>query len=211
MRLVEWSRGESPSQTLWIRGRYTPTRGLENPITRVAVKLIATADELRPRIPVISIFCQPDVRTNLKSPEPAETKGLTSVLYALIRQVLQILPPRLEMDIDMSESRLQCLTGRKDTWKGALTILEDLVSRMDRPAFCILEGLQYLEHSGTQKYLKKLLEVLRHRALHVLFLTTGSVGRLNDTISKDETLGGDDLRIGGLKEDLERHSQIFWK
>jgi hypothetical protein len=96
-------------------------------------------------------------------------------------------------------------------WTEAHTVLEDLVGHITQPVFFILDGLQLLEHAGTQKRLRKLFKVLRHKYLHVLYITTGSSASLRDTISKDETLGEQELRVGAVKEDLGRHGQKFWE
>lgn len=180
-------------------------------MTRIGLKLVNLAHELRPNVLMISYFCQLGAPNSLRPDETAEIDALTSVIYALIRQILEILPPKLEMSTDLSERRFQCLDGTKGTWKDALLILEDLVGHINQPLFCILDGVQWLEHSSTEKFLRKLLEVLRHEYLHVLFITTGSSASLYDSVSKDETLGDQDLRAGALKEDLGRHSQKFWE
>jgi hypothetical protein len=210
-RLLQWSRISSTSQTLWTRGRYTPTRDLENHMTRIGLKLVNFAHEIHPKVLMVSYFCQLGAHTSIQPNEIAEMNALTSVIYALIRQIIEILPPKLEMSTDLSERRFQCLDGTKGTWKDALLILEDVVGHINQPVFCILDGVQWLEHSSTEKSLRKLLEVLRHEYLHVLFITTGSSASLCDTVFMDETLGDQDLRVGALKEDLGRHSQKFWK
>jgi hypothetical protein len=159
---------------------------------------------------MISFFCQLNPEKALQMSETAEMGALTTVLYALIRQILAILSPPLEKDIDLTESRFQRLDGTKGACKDALLILEDLVGYITQPVFCILDGLQWLEHISTRKHLRKLLEVLRHNYLHVLYITTGSASSLGDAISKDETLGEQDLRASPAKEDLGRRGQKFW-
>lgn len=210
VRLLRWSRASSPSQTLWIKGPYTATRDSENHMTRIGLKLVNLAHEHRPNFPMISFFCQLNSAKNLQLSETAEMGALTAVLYALIRQILAILSPPLETDIYLSKSRFQRLDGTNGACKDALLILEDLVGYITQPVFCILDGLQWLEHISTRKHLKKLLEVLRHNYLHVLYITTGSAASLGDTISKDETLGEQDLRASAVKEDLGRQGQKFW-
>lgn len=211
VRLLLWSRASSPSQTLWIKGPYTVTRDLENHTTRIGLKLVNLAHEHRPNFPMISFFCRLNPAKTLQLNETAEMGALTAILYALIRQILEILPLPFEKDIDLTESRFQRLDGTKRAWKDALLILEDLVGHITQPVFCILDGLQWLEHISTRKPLRKLLEVLRHNYLHVLYITTGSSASLGDVISKDETLEEQDLRAGAVKEDLGRQGQKFWK
>jgi hypothetical protein len=180
-------------------------------MTRIGLKLVNLAYERRPNVAMISFFCQLKAANNPQLNQTAETEAMTSVIYAFIRQILDILPLPLQDEIDLTESRFQRLNGTKGVWKEALMILEDLVGYIAQPVFCILDGLQWLEHASTQKYLRKLLEVLRHKHLHVLYITTGSSASLRDIISKDETLGEQDLRVGAVKEDLGRHGQKFWE
>jgi hypothetical protein len=209
-RLLRWSRASPSSQTLWIKGPYTATRDSENHMTKIGLKLVNLAYEHRPNFPMISFFCQLSPAKSLKLNETAEMGALTAVLYALIRQILEILSLPLVEDIDLTKSRFQRLDGTKRACKDALLILEDLVSHITQPVFCILDGLQWLEHASTRNNMRKLLEVLRHNNLHVLYITTGSVASLRDTISKDETLGEQDLRDRAVKEDLGRQGQKFW-
>jgi len=209
-RLLRWSRASPLSRTLWIKGPYTAARDLENHMTKIGLKLVNLAYERRPNFPVISFFCQLIPAKSLKLNETAEMGALTAVLYALIRQILEILSLPLVEDIDLTESRFQRLDGTKSACKDALLILEDLVGNITQPMFCILDGLQWLEHISTRKHIRKLLEVLRHNYLHVLYITTGSVASLGDFISKDETLGEQDLRDRAVKEDLGRQGQKFW-
>ena len=209
-RLLRWSRATPSSWTLWIKGPYTVTRDSENHMTRVGLKLVNLAYEHRPNFPMISFFCQLSPAKSLKLNETAEMGALTAVLYALIRQILEILSLPLVKDIDLTESRFRRLDGTKSACKDALLILEDLVGHIAQPVFCILDGLQWLEHISTRKHIRKLLEVLRHNYLHVLYITTGSVASLGDFISKDETLGEQDLRDRAVKEDLGRQGQKFW-
>jgi L-asparaginase II len=74
-----------------------------------------------------------------------------------------------------------------------------------------LDGVQCLEHAGTEQYLRRLIDILRKSDLNVLYLTTGTCRSLRDAIPSKETVTEKDLRSGGQEEDLQRHCQEFWK
>ncbi|RYP71352.1 hypothetical protein DL771_004840 [Monosporascus sp. 5C6A] len=208
-RLVQWSRAGSDPQTLWLRGRYMPERGTENPLTRIGLKVVGHAT--RASIPMVSYFCQLGRLTRLRPNEPPEAEALTSVLYAFIRQMLWLLPPQFEGSVDLSEERFRRLDGTEASWNVSLAILNDVIRLGAQPVFCILDGVQWLEHSSTDKHLRMFLDVLRQDRMKVLFVTTGTSLSLRDAISREETLADEELRMGSHKEDLERHAQEFWK
>ncbi|RYP82369.1 hypothetical protein DL769_001694 [Monosporascus sp. CRB-8-3] len=207
-RLLEWSRAGSSPQTLWLRGRYMPERGTENPLTRIGLKIVGHA--ARTGIPMVSYFCQLGRLTRLRPNEPPEAEALTSVLYAFIRQTLRLLPPQFEGNVDLSEERFRHLDGTEASWKVSLAILNDVIRLAAQSVFCVLDGVQWLEHSSTDKYLRMFLDALRQDRINVLFVTTGTSLSLRDTISREETLTDEELRMGSHKEDLERHGQEFW-
>jgi hypothetical protein len=196
---------------LWIKGKHTLARDSENPMTRVGLQLIKLADEHRPRNPMITYFCPIGVQNKLERDETTETRGMNSMLYAFIRQILETCTLKFGKSIDVSANRFQGLDGSKARWDDALAVLRDLISQLDHPVFCILDGVQRLEHPITQRCWRKLVEILRGEHMNVLFITTGSSAFLRDTVSVAETLGEKDLGSGALKEDLAKHSQKFWK
>ncbi|RYO75024.1 hypothetical protein DL764_010596 [Monosporascus ibericus] len=208
-RLVQWSRAGSGPQTLWLRGWYMPERGTENPLTRIGLKLVDHA--ARAGIPMVSYFCQLGRLTRLRPNEPPEAEALTSVLYAFIRQTLRLLPPQFEGNVDLSEERFRRLDGTEASWNVSLAILNDVIRLAAQSVFCILDGVQWLEHSSTDKYLRTFLDALRHDRMNVLFVTTGTSLTLRDAIPREETLADEELRMGSHKEHLERHGQDFWQ
>ncbi|RYP30478.1 hypothetical protein DL767_006219 [Monosporascus sp. MG133] len=196
-RLVQWSRAGSGPQTLWLRSRYMPERGMENPLTRIGLKVVGHA--ARAGIPMVSYFCQLGRLTRLQPNEPPEAEALTSVLYAFIRQMLRLLPPQFEGNVDLSKERFRRLNGTEASWKVALAILNDVIRLAVQPAFCVLDGVQWLEHSSTDKHLRMFLDALRQGRMNVLLITTGTSLSLRDTISREDTLADEELRMGSVR------------
>lgn len=231
--LLQWSHADSDSsprdQTLWIKAAYTPTRDGENPTTRIALKLVKLANERLPKIPMISYFCQLNTYTTKEvgfqsnAYEIAETRALTSLIYALIRQLIEKLPgsslpvkiKSTDIDLSLTQPRFQHLDGTKACWEEALNILQHLVEQIEQPTFCIIDGIQWLEHATTRKSLKKLVGILRCGELRVLYVTTGAALSLGDIVyvaqDRIRILGEQDLKVGGGKEDLGRHGREFWE
>jgi hypothetical protein len=216
-RLTQWSRPDSPSQMLWIRGPYTPARNLENPLTRLAAKLAAIARQSS--VPSVSYFCPLASQTPCIPPrqhgETTESAPLMALLYALIWQVVELLPPLFESEMDLSAELFERLAREQLMWEDVFVILKDMVALVPEPIFCILEGVQRLEQSNIDSYLSKFITVLREvgggmTRMHVLLVTTGTSSTLRDAIPTNETCAEEYLSKGGFKEDLARHSDKFW-
>jgi hypothetical protein len=216
-RLTRWSQPNSPARMLWMRGPYTPARNLENPLTRLAAKLATMARQSG--VPFISYFCplaqQTPCMPQRQHGEMTESAPLTALLYALIWQVVQLLPPLFESEMDLSAELFERLARAQLTWEDVLAILKDIVALVPGPMFCILEGVQRLEQSNTNSYLSKFIAVLRELGggltrMHVLLVTTGTSTTLRDAIPTNETCTEEYLGGGGFREDLARHSDKFW-
>lgn len=211
-RLIQWSQINSGPQTLWLRGGYTPQRDAENSLTCLGLKIASFADAAS--IPVVSYFCQISGQgrdEQIKPAAAAAVAAMNSMLYALIRQLLHHLPSSIGRTIDFSEKRFQSMDGTEASWDAALAILSEVVPLISPPLFVILDGVQWLEHESTEKYLKMLWEGFRQWNCSVLIITSGVSLSLRDVITRVETLTDEDLRIGGPPEHLERQSERFWK
>jgi hypothetical protein len=170
------------------------------------------AHNTKPKIPMISFFCQPTSDLNhAKSDEPAEAQAMTSVLYGLIRHLIELLPLEIETRADLSSIRFACLDGNQGSWEAVLQVLRDLIKLFDRPIFCVLDGIHWLEHQTTECCLKRLVGELQQEPVHVLFITTGSSSSLRPIVHKNSTINEENGRAGEAKEDLMRHRGEFWR
>lgn len=161
----------------------------ENPLSSMAARFVGMveAHELN----VISYFCEIP-RTSQRRDTP-EAEGATSLLYALLRQLVEILPPRLDTTVDFSESRFAKLDGSLKTWSEAIELLGDLLSALKGIVFCVIDGLHWLDGEGTDAPLAQLLTALRHDRLRVFFTTCGRSGCLLEHLERDEILILDQL------------------
>lgn len=182
-RLSEWSQGLCPP-ILWLEGPTLEVDDFENPLTSIAAKLVSTV--AAHNLPAISYFCElPRTGEDRNTPE---ADGSISLLYALLRQFIETLPPRLETTIDFSEERFARLDGSLNTWTEAIELLGDLLSVLSGVVFCVIDGLHWLDDPGTDAPLAQLITALRHERLRVLFTTCGRSGCLLENLERDETL-----------------------
>jgi hypothetical protein len=169
------------SQFLWLKGEYVPAIDSANKMTTIAASFVEQAHKID--IPVISYF--------YKHSENGPKKAVTALLYALIRQTVELLPPESRTTIDMSEERFKNLDGEAETWDTALVLFYDVIGLLDslnRTAFCVLEGIHWLDGKSTEYSLYQLLEALGRTKLKVLFVTTGKSTVLLNAIKKKDQI-----------------------
>lgn len=187
-RLGEWSQGLSPP-FLWFEGPMLEMDDYENPLTSTAAKFVAIV--AAHQLSVISYFCE--VPRARRSADTAEAEGAIGLLYALLRQLVETLPPRLETTVDLSESRFAKLDGSMNTWTEAIELFGDLLSVLSTIVFCVIDGLHWLDGKDTDAPLAQLVTTLRHDRLRVFFTTCGRSACLLDHLERDETFSLDDL------------------
>lgn len=167
---------------LWFVGPTLEVDGFENPLTSIAAKFVGMV--AAHRLDVISYFCEvPRASAGHDTPE---AEGAISLLYALLRQLVEKLPPRLDTAFDLSEVRFAKLDGSMNTWTEAIQLLWDLLSVLSGVVFCVIDGFHWLDGEGTDAPLAQLLTALRHDRLRVFFTTCGRSGCLLEYLERDE-------------------------
>lgn len=192
-RLQEWSQG-SRSSLLWLGGPFVEGPDSSNPLTLLASKVIDLMDENH--LSVISYFCHIRRTDGTAS---RETQSLVALLYALIRQLIELLPPRVDTDRDLSQQRFSRLSGTIDSWEEALNVFEDVLELVLEPmVFCIIDGLHVLDYRSIQSSLALLLARLRKSGhkLRVLFTTSGRSYCLGQETKAHENLMVANFRSG---------------
>lgn len=185
-RIGEWAKASSPNM-LWLEGQPIQADDFDNPITMMAAKVIGLTEQTR--MPVISYFCE--LRRGEKPREgnsTREVQAILSLVYSLIRQLIELLLPVLETTSDLSEERFNSLDGTLGSWNIALSVFIDLMKTLPGPVFCIIDGLHWLNDRTTDTYLTELIRILREDKLKVLLSTTGRCLVLRDELSRSETL-----------------------
>lgn len=154
---------------------------------------------------MVSWFCELREVSSTRSGVSPETKALLSLLYALIRQLIELLPlkPKDPINVDMNEIR--SLDGSTSNIDAAMRLLQDLIMQMDAPLFIVVDGLQWLDDVSTNSYLLELVKTLTsagastHRPdnykvplVRILFTTTGRSHALLDALDAGEYLLADE-------------------
>jgi hypothetical protein len=200
-RLSEWSEAASSAPTLWISGPTTEVSDFDNYLSRLAAKFTLLADQSD--VPLVSYFCQIIWREQCRGTNTRESQAMIAMLYALLWQLAELLPQSLETNADLSESRFQRLDGTVETWEDALLVLRDLMTLIPKLILCVLDGVHLLDDRSTNRYLKKMFQVLLGGKLKVLFTTTGRSAGLSEAVSISDTLEVQSLRPRGPTETLD--------
>ncbi|KAL4894972.1 hypothetical protein BDV59DRAFT_174226 [Aspergillus ambiguus] len=180
LSLSEWSASVT-RRVLWLKGPDIEAEEIDNPLSMLAAKIIDMAQ--RSGVPVISYFCEIRRNEPLRPGNTKEVQATLSLLYALIRQLVELLLPEFDAASDLSESRFDRLDGTLKSWEHAIALLRDLIHLGPDPVFCVVDGFHWLDDPSSYWHLKALLEVLLGGKLKVLFTTAGRAACLDDAIS----------------------------
>ncbi|ROW06828.1 hypothetical protein VMCG_04097 [Cytospora schulzeri] len=204
LRLSEWAQGLN-GPILWLDGPAIEVDDTENPLTSLAAKFIdlVGANNLR----VISYFCEIPRTANVHVTR--EMKGTVSLLYALLRQMVELLLPRLETSVDLSEERFLSLDGSLDTWSEALAMFRDLMSLAPGTVYCVIDGFHWLDDKTTDSALAQLVECLRDGRLKVLFTTSGRSGCLLERLEPEEIFVVSEIGSGDVVDGLDDHGVLY--
>ncbi|KAG8525528.1 uncharacterized protein KY384_009172 [Bacidia gigantensis] len=154
------------------------------------------------KIPVISYFCTLPRLKHVPEQQTPESIALISLIYALIRQLIELLPFIMTESSDaLSEQRFALLDGSYDSLDTALEILEDLLEQSPPMLLCVIDSFQLLDDRSTKRQLPLFLDSLRghrqtknvegvssDRLLKILFTTAGRSRCLLDSLSIEELL-----------------------
>ena len=192
--LEEWTT--SGPQILCIVG---PTQVADiAPTTLVATDYVVFANQAK--IPVISYFCElPPRGTNLAIGMTAEMRGLISLIYAVIRQLIELLPSFMSFTKDLREPRFAKLDGSVDSCDEAIALLGGLLDLSPPMLFCVIDALEVLDDRSTTKHITAFVKTLRghkiyksplsegsDRVLKILFTTAGRSSNLLMDLRDDE-------------------------
>ena len=192
--LEEWTTSEA--QMLCIVG---PTQIADaSPTTMVASEYVIFATQAE--IPTISYFCElPRPRTNLPNDMTAEMSGLISLTYALIRQLMELLPSFTSYAEELGAQRFAKLNGSAESYDEAASLLRELLDLSPPILFCIIDAFEILDDRSTTAPMTTFVNSLRghnvykgpassgsDRVLKILFTTAGPSGTLLTELGEDE-------------------------
>jgi hypothetical protein len=152
-------------------------------LTTMNARLIGFAESSK--IPVISYFCElsrddPDTEN-----VTLEMKQLITLLYALIRQALELLEIQFASSADFSASRYSSLNY--GTWKEALHLFAELAELTPPLLFVVIDGFEWTDDSSTESCTTELLSVLRCENFKVLISSRQQSRSLLGALEPEET------------------------
>jgi hypothetical protein len=187
-RLTDWTADRGTSgRILWLDGPAIPADDLDNPLTMVSSQFIELA--VRSGVPITSYHCELRRGESVRSGNPtSEVQAVLSLVFALVRQMVELLLPVFSADADLSEARFGCIDGTAESWNESIAVLRDLAKLIPENTFCVVDGLHWIDGRSSEAFLKDLLKELRNNKLKVLFTTTGRSPCLREEIQASETL-----------------------
>ncbi|KAF6794597.1 phytanoyl- dioxygenase family protein [Colletotrichum sojae] len=184
--ISDWAKSPPP-RLLWFEGPALEADDFDNPLSMMAATTIALAAQTK--LPIISYFCELRRGERVRpGNDTREAQAALSLIYALIRQLMELLALEFHSDVDLSRHRLESLDGSLGTWSAAISLLVDLGGLMPGPILCVIDGYHHLGDRSTDRYLSDLLKVLRGSKWKVLLFTTGRSAVLREEVLRSETI-----------------------
>jgi hypothetical protein len=206
-RVTEWaSQDIRECSILWLKGDATRAEDFENPLSALSLQLIHLLSLAK--IPCISYFCElrRDDRV-LAGNNSMEVQASICLGYALIRQMVELLPPQFSAKADLSENRFTRLDGTLHSWDELLSIFADLGPLIPSTVYFIIDGFHWLDDMSTEGMLGGLISCLRKHGngFCVLFTTSGRSSVLLDStyVEELEEVHNDSLERDGLMLDTD--------
>lgn len=209
------------SQVLYAHGRFQSQRA--NILRQSAAAYSSLARDAG--VPVISYFCE------LSHDEPPqnrtrETMELTALLYAMIRQVINILPATSAGTAPfVTEAKLCALDGTLRTWKAAVSLFEELVTSVKLPLLLFtIHGLNVLEDAvdgTTTEAVEDVVGCLGRLAradsagegtvVKVLFTSSGLSEPLFHLVDEESIIACDSSPLGAPNRPRRRRQAISYE
>ncbi|KAJ4355595.1 uncharacterized protein N0V89_003615 [Didymosphaeria variabile] len=188
--LAEWTKDFASPRMLCISSNDFSGNDFNAPQSMLAAQFIDFASVSK--VPVISYFCEIRRREKLRGNNSPEVQGFVSLVYGLLRQMIELLPMEFETSRDFSKERFAELDGTLLTWGVFKGLFRDVQSVLPGKVYCVIDGVQWLDDSSTSICMTELVDLLRLENLKVLFTTSGSSRSLLENLEREELhlLGG---------------------
>ena len=190
--LTSWISGTS--RLFWVNGPPIEAEDYDNPVTMLATWLVHLAAQAG--FPTLSYFCELRRGEPLRRGNTWGAQSLVAVAMGVLRQMVELLLPRFEAEVDLSEARFRLLDGTLASWGEAMGLLEELGKLMPPGVICVVDGLHWVDDDTTDVYLGELIGALRRCGFKVLLTTSGRAPGLLDLIDESEVLDLEALDSG---------------
>lgn len=214
--LQEWMSAEAGGW-LWLQG--PPSSGTISNVSIAAAYAVTLAEQLN--IPTVAYRFRADdfgLAENGQSHTVGRSVAMDRfvvMIYSFIRQLVWLLPEKVETDIDLSVARFQRLDGGTASVLDAFNLVEALICFMPKTLIIVIDGMQYIDNDEdeavncTWGYLDLFLGILRGaeqtRTLKVLLLSDGFC----KTLSDEDVIGFQEHKEISNDEGGNRHLSEF--
>ncbi|KAJ4982814.1 phytanoyl- dioxygenase family protein [Stagonosporopsis vannaccii] len=193
-RIREWMQGDTP-QILAVAGPYYEGDELECAMTLLAARFIDIA--AASQVPIVSYFCELRRHEELHGDNSIPEQGLVQVVYALIRQMIELLLPETHHSDDLHVIDISQLDGTMASWKETMVVFSKVESLLPGTVLCVVEGMQWLDSRRMNKYVADFVQILRGGKLKTLLISAGEVRCLSSSLRRTELLVMEDkVRVG---------------
>ncbi|CAI6302218.1 unnamed protein product [Periconia digitata] len=186
-KIQKWLNEEKVSKTMWISSTHSDNTGVSS---ASAALYAVVAAAWQAETPVLTGFCKRVHPCQRRPGMTPEQVGLISLIYSLIRQLLQF--NRSGDNLMIDEKDLDALNGEASSWDAAIKIVRVLLQDTPIVTFCAIENLNNLEFGNGRNWCNQLVEVLKKRQLesgssfNILFSTSGQSFVLSQYITARE-------------------------
>ncbi|KAL4913274.1 hypothetical protein BDW62DRAFT_192921 [Aspergillus aurantiobrunneus] len=168
-----------------------------SPVALVSACYASLAQDAQ--IPVVTYFCSlPPTTMNGMT---LFQQGLIALVYSLIRQLLEYLPPVVNGTSAhvVKAENFTLLDGTLTSWKEILSLIDTLLYYAPPLLLCVVDGLDRLQDPSTVEYIRSLVRILvshtripsgstpgqQSVVLKILFTVAGRLEPLAETLSEN--------------------------
>ena len=194
-RLREWI-SSNQSEMLWVAG--PSDHCYPSKMSAVAATMVKLFAEAKPM--VVFNFCDLPSPSTIHDGKSVEEIGLISMVYSMIQQLIEHVPPKFDSSNDFSPNRFTPLNGNVSTLDAALKLFRDLIPLCLPYIVFIIDGIQWLDYRKGLKGCKEFVHTLRQLmtikppdndpqcVYKILFTTAGNPSCLMQTLDCREVL-----------------------
>ncbi|KAK8037677.1 hypothetical protein PG991_001023 [Apiospora marii] len=191
--IQSWIQNKS-SQLLWVEGPYVTDAGSGLSLTALRIYDLTMQAEL----PCVSFFCRRKYRFMSATTTTSEAT-LVALLYTVLDQIINILPPSFESAPMLSLGILNTSATEGSTSSSAastaLNIIEKLLPHTPPTVTFILDGLELINKATEVPHLVRLIELLKKaggdgKVFKVLLTTNGNSRALGKATHWRERVDG---------------------
>lgn len=153
--------------------------------------------------PIIFHFCELITRSEQQEVLTLEQTHKITPVYALIHQLIALLEPEVDCEVDSNPLQFSQLEKPLESWNEALLHTIDLLNLAPAILLCFIDVLEYMNYGKSKATRSNFLAALKGRndlagknrvIFKTLFTAAGASMTLDDRPKADETVSNNELR-----------------